>query len=573
MNDAQIPDSKATTVDWDRIRPELDGVLDELADRDRNAVLLRFFENRPYAEIGAALKLTEDAARMRVDRALEKLRTILARRGITSTSTALVVALSQHAAEVKPAGLAASVAASALAGSMTAAAGIGVAGSSATLWMLPAGLGTGSLVAIAALSASLIGNAWMWGRANVQQSSPRSPSAITEAKAPLAAPSLTFSDLRREDLSVARDQMRASGASEATIRGVIEGILRRRYREELSVRRSQRLETGWWRERDFTRIVEGPVRMTPADDPILFREMVQAPLDRLLGPDPSELAEINARYEFLTEATRQQLARIEADIASTTSIDVQARYGGNETALQNEKSRLQAGLAAVLAGLPPQQRHEYNLRFGWLTPGLKQRMAVIDGTEDEYRLVFQLLDVHAKARGISGEREARNVAGSRIDQSTADQLVQLLGFERALDYIWSGTYEYPAYARGVREANLPLGIASQIVQLAAKTAEQASLIHFEASRPLEQKRVAFEVLRRNAQVELDALLPPSVQQKFVPRSLAWLAELNEGRYKLITTTLSGQPGSVVTVGGLTIEQPISGRPRPTQVLPSRPAGR
>lgn len=111
-------------AEWTQLRPEIDSVMDELNEADRNAVLLRYFENRPYAEIGASFRITEDAARMRVDRALEKLRTLLARRGITSTAAALGGLLAAQSAVAAPAGLATAVAGSALAG-----AGVGLTAS------------------------------------------------------------------------------------------------------------------------------------------------------------------------------------------------------------------------------------------------------------------------------------------------------------------------------------------------------------------------------------------------------------------------------------------------------------
>jgi len=98
--------STATATDWERVRPVLDDAIRDLADADREAVLLRFFEQRPFAEIGAALNVTEDAARMRVDRALEKLRALLVRRGITSSGAVLATALANQAMVAAPAGLA-----------------------------------------------------------------------------------------------------------------------------------------------------------------------------------------------------------------------------------------------------------------------------------------------------------------------------------------------------------------------------------------------------------------------------------------------------------------------------------
>lgn len=95
--------------DWSRLAPSIDAAIDQLGETDRRAVLLRFMDRKSFAEIGETLRVSEDAARMRVDRALDKLRAGLARRGIESTAAALGLALSAQAVGAAPAGLAASV--------------------------------------------------------------------------------------------------------------------------------------------------------------------------------------------------------------------------------------------------------------------------------------------------------------------------------------------------------------------------------------------------------------------------------------------------------------------------------
>ena len=107
--------SSDAEANWARVRPVLDEAMRELNERDREAVLLRFFAQRPFAEIARRCALTEDAARMRVERALDKLHALLARRGITSTSSALGLALADHAVTAAPIGLSAAVTATALA--------------------------------------------------------------------------------------------------------------------------------------------------------------------------------------------------------------------------------------------------------------------------------------------------------------------------------------------------------------------------------------------------------------------------------------------------------------------------
>jgi RNA polymerase sigma factor (sigma-70 family) len=105
----------APELDWERLRPLLDAAMHELKDVDREAVLLRYFENRQFNEVGAKLGLNENAARMRVERALQKLRDILAERGIT-TATQLGSVISANAIQMAPANLAATLTKASIAG-------------------------------------------------------------------------------------------------------------------------------------------------------------------------------------------------------------------------------------------------------------------------------------------------------------------------------------------------------------------------------------------------------------------------------------------------------------------------
>ena len=106
--------------EWAKLRPVIDEVLAELSDEDREAVLLRFFEGRSFAEIGERLRLNEKSAHTRGERALEKVRARLTRRGIVSAA-ALAGALGTQAGLAAPAGLAASVSAAASAATIAPA--------------------------------------------------------------------------------------------------------------------------------------------------------------------------------------------------------------------------------------------------------------------------------------------------------------------------------------------------------------------------------------------------------------------------------------------------------------------
>ncbi len=101
---------------WARIKPELDDMIESIGPHERDAILLRFFQGRSLSEVGQQLGISADAARMRIERGLEKLRTSLLKRGVGSSAAAIGAMLAQEAALATPPALASSVTAAAFSG-------------------------------------------------------------------------------------------------------------------------------------------------------------------------------------------------------------------------------------------------------------------------------------------------------------------------------------------------------------------------------------------------------------------------------------------------------------------------
>jgi RNA polymerase sigma factor (sigma-70 family) len=100
----------------------LEPAMDQLAPDDRDALLLRFFEDRTLRDVGQELGLSEDAARMRVNRTIEKMRDVFAKLGITGTAAWLGTTLTTSATASVPAGLGATITTAVLGGTAIAAA-------------------------------------------------------------------------------------------------------------------------------------------------------------------------------------------------------------------------------------------------------------------------------------------------------------------------------------------------------------------------------------------------------------------------------------------------------------------
>jgi RNA polymerase sigma factor (sigma-70 family) len=104
------------TETWREIEPLLETAMGQLGESDHNALVLRFFEDRSFKQLSSALGTTEAAAKMRVNRALDKLRTFFTRRGLTLSAAAIAGAISAHSVQAAPLGLATSVTVAAVKG-------------------------------------------------------------------------------------------------------------------------------------------------------------------------------------------------------------------------------------------------------------------------------------------------------------------------------------------------------------------------------------------------------------------------------------------------------------------------
>lgn len=177
-------DSDAQLALWESVAPLLDEALAKLPEADRDAVILRYLEGRGLREVGSLLGVSENTARMRVSRALEKLRLVFQRRGVTSTSLLLSGALVLASRVQAPTGLAGPVAGLAL--KLTPFGGTAAATGAAGL------MGKGAALVFAA---GVVG-AGAWG---LKQSLSREQSSWTQ---PEATRSVPLVDGRQDQVAV-----------------------------------------------------------------------------------------------------------------------------------------------------------------------------------------------------------------------------------------------------------------------------------------------------------------------------------------------------------------------------------
>jgi RNA polymerase sigma factor (sigma-70 family) len=111
---------------WSDLAPELDRLMGRLGEKDRTAVVLRYFQQMESAEAAKVMGISEPALRKRLSRAVEKLRLLFKQRGIVAPAAALAAFLTADGAQAAPAVVIEGVAGSVTGGAATDA-GLGLA--------------------------------------------------------------------------------------------------------------------------------------------------------------------------------------------------------------------------------------------------------------------------------------------------------------------------------------------------------------------------------------------------------------------------------------------------------------
>lgn len=269
--------------------PLLDEALLSLREKDRTALLLRFYESHSLRDVGASLGVGEDTAQKRVQSALEKLAEFFKRRGFkTATVTAATAAL-QHTAASASAATAIAVVGATLQAAPPALVGLTVLLARFTAL-------TKAQTAAACLVMAAVPIAWQWREAN----------ATREATTQLYA-QIESTKERNELFSMEIDQLRAE--SEKLQVAIADAADAQAQREETALKMARikeragtllaGAEQGWPDDFPFVRIPKSALAYFNMGVPIQPPALVKPSVRELFGLTSAErqgMEDALARY-------------------------------------------------------------------------------------------------------------------------------------------------------------------------------------------------------------------------------------------------------------------------------------
>ena len=479
---------------WERLRPVIDDALHALNPGDREAVLLRFFEGRGFAEIGARLNLSEDGARSRVERVLAKMETLLARRGVTSTAAALSVALAGQSAAAAPVGLASTITVVALNGA--------IAASTASALTL------GTLTLMKITSVVLVGSLALNGILGVLQIQKSPVTAVAKPVVP-TLPNLAIYD---PDPAAFLGKLRAAGVSERVQRALIGAEIDAQYREREKALLPTKPAVGWWQWQDQRLPLKTSLALLD-----LQREKTRLRV-QLLGPDPAVIAADSADNPIAPEK-REMLKLITEDYqAMLASLQVTPALPIEREQIHLVEQQRKNDLAQLLT---PEELAAYEARRWKELSSVQRQIRMFDATDQEFETIrrsWEELMTKLYTTGMTG-----------LDERRAEEHVrEALGPERFEAYDRSKLPEFQDLQLLLDRSGMSRELVVPIYDLRKTIETESHRIGADKNLDYQQGLLALKQLAERTRSEILTQLGPEVGVAFLKRANPWISQVEKG---------------------------------------------
>ncbi len=341
--------------------------------------------------------------------------------------------------------------------------------------------------------------------------------------------------IRGDDLARLRDELRAAGLDETSIRLIVGVRLWKRYESRMNaLQPAPDPDRPWWKNDDY----RGQTREQREQARVL-RDEQRAELEALLGKDP-DAAGANSwlarQYGFLPEEKREELQRLEQDyndLASETRREARGFLLASDMEklrfIEEEKRR---DLAAFLS---PEEFADYEMRHSRTAQNLRQRMTQMDATEAEFRTIFEIQkdfderftepDRHRAVPRTQEELKAR----AEAERAMKAQIRDALGADRYAAYVRAQDNDYQQLRNATQRFQLPPDTPDRIYALRDEVPLRATRIADDSTLSPEQKRDALKKLAAETRDKVRATLGSEVAQVYFGNNgMSWVNHLENG---------------------------------------------
>lgn len=534
LNDAD------TESDTEQLAPLLDEALEHLSETDRNAILIRFFENKNLREIGASLGSSEEAAKKRVARALEKLRAFFVRRSRVVSAAALVSFLSEESAQAAPLLLAAKVVAAAgLQGGAAVGSTVGLVKGTLKLmaWTKAKKIAVGALVVVATA-----GTATWVVRENPPGARLETPASVAAsrgetppniASAPVAADSASqfnWSMIESTNHKQYIANLRAIGCPEETIRGIIAGRIAKSYAPQMArlVAQVAPIFPATAHAGDKAVVdAKAKLQMLRAKAKEEVRELLgEAALQdlRQLLPNPWQ----DQNLAWLPPQKRDRFSEIEEEYQEAKNVLSGRRFRLPED--ESEEKKLEEQHRAALVGLfSSEELESYELRTKGHFSAFRLTDAGFVSNEPEFAEIFKAQRTFEDTLSVVTANQAETEAQEAKRKQVLDRLRENIGEDQFAAYTRAQDPVFAEVSRLSTRLELPETATIDIYDTKKRAEAERDRILSEPSLSDDRRKAELHALKNAVSEDLNSVLGEKAYRillEFGSSTRSWLEALS-----------------------------------------------
>lgn len=346
--------------------------------------------------------------------------------------------------------------------------------------------------------------------------------------------------LRLGDVERLRDELRAAGFDDDTIRSIVGTRIWKRYEA-----RMRALQAGganqnqeWWKNPSSG--WGGQTKEQRAAMKELQAE-IKAENERVLGKDPKASTNnpwLERQYGFLPQEKREALQKLEQDY-NELSQELQQETQGFALASDREKTRflMEEKRLDLQAMLSPEEFAAYEMRQSRTAQNLRWQMTQMDATEAEFRAIFELrkdfddafneYDQFGNRTRTMGPDDWK--LRSEAEKAMKAQIKDALGAERYLDYVRAQEGDYQQLRKATTRFGLPADTPAKVYALRDEVPAAALRIADDPALSAEEKKAAVAKLAQGARERVQGMLGAEVTQALLEQNnLQWIQQMEKG---------------------------------------------
>lgn len=342
--------------------------------------------------------------------------------------------------------------------------------------------------------------------------------------------------VRGDDLTRLRDELRAAGLDEESVRLIVSVRLWKRYEARMkALQPAPDPDRPWWKNDDEYR---GQTR-EQREQARLLRDEQRAELEALLGKDPNAAGAnswLARQYGFLPEEKREELQRLEQDyndLASETRREARGfMLPSDQEKLRFIEEEKRRDLATFLS---PEEYAAYEMRQSRTAQNLRRRMTQMDATEAEFRTIFEIQKdfderfTEADRFGGGARTQEELKARAEAEKAVKAQIRDALGADRYAAYVRAQDNDYQQLRNATQRFQLPADTPDRIYALRDEVPRRATRIADDSSLSADQKREALKKLAAETRDSVRATLGSEVAQVyFANNGMSWVNHLENG---------------------------------------------